>query len=291
MQRHSFLDKPLPYFRSYRDPINIVLGISIFIFLFCFIYRPYAYHAPATTSWAWIALGFASVALVVVGLTHLVLFRFIPVGRQHAHWNAKREILFGLINILLAGTGNYFLALVYLDGPETLEGFFHIIGFTAAIGIFPGIGIWIYKTQWMVLDPVSAEEPPTTVEFLGSNGKISLSIPLQQLSFLESEGNYIRIHYWEGNTLKKQLIRNRMNALEQHLLAYPGLVRCHRSFLVNLDQVTNVRGNRSGYKLTLREIDDELPVSRGYTVQFEEAIRAWPTKTTLLSGDGQYSVG
>ena len=290
MQRHSILDKPLPYFRSYRDPIHIVLGIAIFIFLFCFIYRPYAYHAPAHTSWGWIALGFASVALVVVGLTHLILFRILPVGSEKARWNARREIIFGMINILLSGIGNYFLALVFLDGPDNLEGFFHIIGFTAAIGIFPGIGIWIYKTQWMVLPTVPTEEPSATIDFPGSNGKISLSIPLAQLSFLESEGNYIRISYWEGNTLKKQLVRNRMNALEQHLQTYPGLVRCHRSFLVNLDQVTNVRGNRNGYKLTLREIDGELPVSRGYTARFEEAIRARPGGA-FLSGDGQYSAG
>ncbi len=40
--------------------------------------------------------------------------------------------------------------------------------------------------------------------------------------------------------------------------------RCHRSYIVNLDKVRNLKDNAQGYKLILSEMDFDIPVSRSF---------------------------
>ncbi|WP_089734667.1 LytTR family transcriptional regulator DNA-binding domain-containing protein [Chryseobacterium jejuense] len=44
----------------------------------------------------------------------------------------------------------------------------------------------------------------------------------------------------------------------------PTIKRCHRSYIINLGKVKNIKGNAQGYKLTLPEIDFDIPVSRSF---------------------------
>jgi DNA-binding LytR/AlgR family response regulator len=38
--------------------------------------------------------------------------------------------------------------------------------------------------------------------------------------------------------------------------------RCHKSYVINLDQVNHISGNAQGYKFHLKSAEDLIPVSR-----------------------------
>ena len=68
----------------------------------------------------------------------------------------------------------------------------------------------------------------------------------------------------DENTLKKVTYRVTLSSLEIQLKEASSLIRCHRSYLVNLNKVKNISGNAQGLKLELINQSEIIPVSRNY---------------------------
>jgi len=95
--------------------------------------------------------------------------------------------------------------------------------------------------------------------------KESLSVRVDDLLYLASEGNYINVAYIHADGLVKQkMLRQTMTAIENMLNDCPNVVRCHRAFCVNLHHVTKAHRSSSGLTLTLDATDFLVPVSKTY---------------------------
>ena len=89
--------------------------------------------------------------------------------------------------------------------------------------------------------------------------------------FIRSDNIYIEIYYRIEDSVKKELIRNKLKYTEDILAEYPEFCKCHRSFIVNLKNVKDIKISSQKYYLTFREIDEKIPISRSYSkeiVQF-----------------------
>ena len=64
--------------------------------------------------------------------------------------------------------------------------------------------------------------------------------------------------------MKKVTYRIQLSEFETQLKEASSLVRCHRSYMVNLKKVKNVSGNAQGLKLELINQSEIIPVSRKY---------------------------
>ena len=64
------------------------------------------------------------------------------------------------------------------------------------------------------------------------------------------------------NTLKKVTYRVILSSFEVQLKEASNLVRCHRSYIVNLKKVKNISGNAQGLKLELINQSEIIPLSR-----------------------------
>lgn len=82
----------------------------------------------------------------------------------------------------------------------------------------------------------------------------------------------MNVHYVTAEGKKDKMIRTTIKEAEELLQPYSFLMRCHRAFIVNTRQVTNVKGNALGYKLKVHYFEDEIPVSRNYTKVFREQM-------------------
>ena len=101
------------------------------------------------------------------------------------------------------------------------------------------------------------------IHLQSDNGKDIISITQNSLLFIEAQDNYVAIQYLENETSKKELLRTTMKTLEEKLKPY-SVIRCHRSFMVNLNNIEKVIGN--AHKLNLYVTNSRLPVpvSRSY---------------------------
>jgi hypothetical protein len=123
---------------------------------------------------------------------------------------------------------------------------------------------WL-KSEYVQLQAIHMAGPALRlVHFSSDNGKDQIAVALEDLLYLESQDNYVAVTWVEGEARRANLIRTSLKRLE-NTLDEPLLLRCHRSFMVNLARVRGCRGNRHGLQLSLEGTDRTLPVSRAWT--------------------------
>lgn len=105
------------------------------------------------------------------------------------------------------------------------------------------------------------------------------------LLYLESADNYVCIWYLNKGQLTKFMLRNSLKAIEESL-ADTNVLRCHRSFMVNFDQVKVIRREKEGVYLELGiEKVPDIPISKTYS----EKVTRW-FQTYSSSGLFQFDI-
>jgi len=102
--------------------------------------------------------------------------------------------------------------------------------------------------------------------------KESLQVFVDDIIYAEAVGNYVKFTYWNNGTVAYKTIRNTLQSLTENLKTHSTIIRVHRAFLVNTTHIKKVNGNSAGYKLSLKGISDEIPVSRSYIKNFNERL-------------------
>ncbi|KOV88937.1 LytR family transcriptional regulator [Nocardia sp. NRRL S-836] len=99
-------------------------------------------------------------------------------------------------------------------------------------------------------------------------GTIKL-VPRASVRYVEAQGDYARLHTQDGS----HLVRIPLAQLEERW-ANAGFVRIHRSYLVALPLVSELRMTANGYAVVIGtgEGAKELPVSRRHTKELKERI-------------------
>ncbi|MFD1528013.1 LytTR family DNA-binding domain-containing protein [Pseudonocardia aurantiaca] len=94
-------------------------------------------------------------------------------------------------------------------------------------------------------------------------------VPRSAVRYVEAQGDYARLHTHEGS----HLVRIPLSVLEDRWRD-AGFVRIHRSFLVSLPLVTELRLSGSGYVVRVGTGPDcaELPVSRRHTRELKDRL-------------------
>lgn len=107
-----------------------------------------------------------------------------------------------------------------------------------------------------------AEDDPTIpVELAGT----TRMLPRSAVRWVEAQGDYARLHTAEGS----HLVRVPLATLAERW-ADAGFVRIHRSYLVQLRLITELRLANSGYVVVIDET--ELPVSRRHTRELKDRL-------------------
>jgi DNA-binding LytR/AlgR family response regulator len=90
--------------------------------------------------------------------------------------------------------------------------------------------------------------------------------------FIRSANNYIEVFWKEGDTVKNQMVRCSMAYAEELMKEYKFIVKCHRSYIVNINHIERFEGNLQGYKLYFDKIDFPIPVSKNFAGKLQESI-------------------
>ena len=88
-------------------------------------------------------------------------------------------------------------------------------------------------------------------------------VPTAQVDWLESDGNYVRVHVGRAS----HLVRNTLAAFESELDGQL-FARIHRRFIVNLDRVAEVQPWFAGDSIVILHDGTKLRLSRTYREQF-----------------------
>jgi DNA-binding LytR/AlgR family response regulator len=110
------------------------------------------------------------------------------------------------------------------------------------------------------------------VTIMDEKGKVAMNIAMRHIVYFKSEDNYILLYYKHDQELRKELIRTNLKKLEQELVM-PNLLRIHRSYMINSQNLLSAIRTPRGYKVKM-DVDSQhhLPVSISYQRIFEERL-------------------
>lgn len=272
----SFLQQPYPV-RDLRfvKALYQALLSGVLISFILLVFQPfgtYNWHHPYKTV---ILSGYGVVAVVANLLDFAATHKFSKTIFAEQSWTIWKEITRNMAGFIVAG----FLCVVYgyWAGlmPFSLSQITYMVVICFLIGIIPATVLVLLNYTYLLHkynQPVIphhvstgiVEEDNKVLELVAENGKDHVIIPANELLYISASDNYCTIVFHEHEKLQKVLLRSSLSRLESQLNV-SGIIRCHRSFIVNLSQVRKITGNAQGYKLHFDILDEPIPVSRSYS--------------------------
>jgi DNA-binding LytR/AlgR family response regulator len=123
------------------------------------------------------------------------------------------------------------------------------------------------KLEKLEGSPVLKTSFPLMLAFHDEKGELRFSLKTQDLLYLEAADNYVIIHYWDNTKQTKYIIRNSLKNMEAGLME-AGVIRCHRSYMVNFERIKIIRKEKDGLVIELDLVEKRsIPVSKNYVDQ------------------------
>lgn len=118
-----------------------------------------------------------------------------------------------------------------------------------------------------------SEFSDSIIHFKDEKGTLKLSIKQNYILYIESADNYVKVFYYNKNKIVNCILRNSLKNVEEMLRPY-GFVRCHRSYIVNIQQVKVVRKEKDGVYIDLDQDGvGDIPISKSY---YEQIMNLFP---------------
>jgi len=280
----KFLNKPYPFNDNFNHNLKVVFGISLGVFLFLQFFQPFELQSIESENKTYIFLGGSIITLLALAFNLLVLPEIFPRLLSSENWKIKKEILWNLWILFTIGIGYFF----YTQFVEFLEFNIFIIIKILLISTIPvALLITINQDRLLKANLKTAIELNKKVSdyqneievpkkqiicFISDNEKEKVEIDINDLLFIRSANNYIEIFRKKGKDYNKYLLRSSLQKAEENLKNFIFIFKCHRTSIVNINNITEITGNSQGYKLKFENIDEEIPVSRSYSNELKKRI-------------------
>lgn len=283
--------KPIPQFiYSRANQILMILFVPIFALIFINIYRPLDFdriddsllkglNISRDASIQLIALMLVAGGMAVAAISRVIL---------RAYTNRRAISYIGYIVWILGEIGAmaslYTLAALFTDTDKSIPELFNnsfiktslilLIPYTMCYTYF----VWQENRRELKVLRKQIDQDETVlqkayVQILDDKGEMRLSIRRESLVLIESADNYVCVYYLNGDKTKKSMIRNTLSRVAEHLQG-SRIVRCHRSYIINLDHAKILHRDKEGVFIELGiEGMPDVPISKTYA----DNVRDWLT--------------
>ena len=286
--------------KSHKETISIRFISTAFMVLAIAIFKPFGLEV-----WQWQAyihlLCLFALGLVSCFITEIILRYIVRMPRSYdrgVSYIISRNLRFQLYNTplvaLLICLYRHFAMSSLVESnqlsPSNYLETLAIIAFLSfAIGLY-----WRFKFRSRYLameleetkllneqlkklpsiDAAETQNSHSLQEELTLSGTTNESVTLQisHLLYIEAVGNYVKVCHLCQGQIHTDMLRTTMKQMEDTLLPYSIIVRCHRAFLVNLTQVEQIISHAGSTQLLIKHCHESLPVSRSNMAQVKAAI-------------------
>lgn len=282
-QLRDYLNRPA---YAVDRPWTLALLNSVVVGLILALFEPFHYRLNSLIQFGVLCV-FMSLAFITSVLGFVVAPKLFPRFHDPDQWTIGKNILHCFLFLLFIGIctfifDRYFLIKADFWTDWGTHDFFVIfsIDMLAAftIGVIPLIfGLFIVENNALKRNLLEAQrlnkllsertrQEKTDTEKITLSGETKDSVHLhpEDILYMEVSGNYVDICYKEEEKEKHKLLRSTIKQMEEEMQAFNYFVRCHRAYIVNINQIRNISGNAQGYRLSLVCTTREIPVSRTY---------------------------
>lgn len=267
--------------------INVIISI-LFALVFLTAYEPFS-------NTAWFQIGFSdrfvwTVVFVGVSSLFLALSRILMtfVHRKVKRFSLLLYICWLLIEIIIIGSFHSLISWFLIGMEDFTFGYIYMKSLMIALIAlgFPymvtDLVILLRDTRRMLnitsSDVVVSDEEaiPAHAQIINitdNNGNLKLSVKLDNLYYIKAEDNYVKIFYMKKGSVASYLLRSKLQTIEQNCQNSGSLMRCHRSYIVNIDKVSVLQNETDGFVIDFdQEGLESIPVSKTYSAKILETF-------------------
>ncbi|MEM6348216.1 MAG: LytTR family DNA-binding domain-containing protein [Bacteroidota bacterium] len=266
-----------------KIPWKNAVGFGLFVGVFLSALRPFGLDDISVGNKTFFIWGYGAITAALMILNVVLARGGFPNLYQEQNWSVGKEIGWMLWNILTIGLANWIYTTYWVNYSWNAETLIYFLLVTLGVGLFPIVLLVLLNANRLLkkhldeaqalqsLRPNTAPKPHTaSLQLKGENQKDEITLQADDLLFIRSADNYVEVQYRSESGIQKRLLRSSLSRIEQYLTKHEQLMRCHRAYIVNLLAVEHFKGDSQGYKLFIRDLAEEIPVSRRYTKAFRE---------------------
>lgn len=267
MERNSF-----SFYDTFKYKLILSFSTAIFFFLFIVFFLPFGVdnHNPnhQYTSDFFLEIFYFFIPLLGFSLLNEFIFRSIIFKVT----SFKKIILWSIWTLFLLSTVVFITYNILGNWHDLrLSSYLEFLTQVPVVLLFPLVGVFFFfkiqSLQRHIEHVLTTKErvldENQLVEFRGQGSKDQIMLSLANFLYGKAQDNYVELYYLEKEQLKKFLIRSSLNNLSESINNLV-IARCHRSYIVNLLNVTAVKGGNKGMTLNINPFDATVPVSRSY---------------------------
>lgn len=279
----SFLTLSYPFKQS-RHLLGDSIAYGVLIWAILYFLQPFGFSLYSGSKCLAAAL-FGFITTCCYALYGWTVLRTLT--RRVRPWRIWHEGCAVLGLILFIAVCNFLLFAYIFHYPITLKIFLLFLYWTLLIGIIMtvlSVGIEYNRSlrerMEELLSNTTEQQKDIMITLHDTNVRgNNLSIPINSLLYIEAQKNNISVCYLKENDGEQPSaqpvrveIHTTLTAAIEELKGYENIFQCHRSFVVNVNNITSAKGNSNGYQLTLGQCSDTIPVSRSYVPRLKSFI-------------------
>ena len=292
--------QPFPFDHRLKAKLASTCLISIGIFFILYVFQPFGLSLLPSSTQLPIIAGYGVVCFVIQFLNRFLLVYLLPKIFKEANWKVYKEIIWYCYNILTVALANFVYSYWLGIYDFSLPDFLRILTITFLVALLPLSLIAVlrynyllnkhlkqlvelnqelqkYHTLYLPKHPteevLSQSLTPIQVLLPSEEKNGNLWLAISELLFVKADDNYLEVFYIQDAKIKKSVLRNTLKNIEVILENHEEIFRCHRSYLVNLQNVKNITGNSQGYRLSFANVDFEVPVARSFAKELKEKMQ------------------
>ena len=269
----------IPKFLSEKKGIWLFLISTLFFaIIFILVYRPAGYMRTSEALSHWNKHIYTAIQ-VIAGFIILAFSRFLFYHLQKKHHFQIRDLIFWLVGEIIVISFSLTVIALFLNADPNL--FFVDLLQRVSFNIVT-ILVIPYGASVLILMLVERrhqiEELNKMIDrqqeqrlassdkmnFYDLGGKLAFSTNRANVLYIEAANNYSNIHYMNEGVEDTFILHNSMKNLDNPE-KYVGLLRCHRGYMVNIENVKILRKEQGMLVLELTQGARPIPVSRTYT--------------------------
>ena len=142
------------------------------------------------------------------------------------------------------------------------------------------------RREEAITQAAALDRSPRMINLYDNNNTLRLTISLDSLYYLESEDNYIKVHYKHNDKIATYMLRCRTKSVEE-ALRDTVMKRCHRSYIVNISKIRFIQDEHRLHFITL---DDDsirpIPLSKSYYESILASLntmKSWKEKVNTIT--------
>ena len=289
MNRFSFTNNIITFLKQPYPIIEnkwwIIIPISLFVTSFLVIFQPFGLGTIEHPLKLYIFIGYGTITFLVLIFDLILIPKIFKQFFDEKYWTVGKNLLFIFLILFTIGLGNFIYSEFFFSFNNSLFKILLLFQFfTLVVGAFPSIILVIINQNRLLKSNLSAakelsnfietdendqKKKSELIKIKSESGNDDVNIIDTELLFIEAQGNYVSVVHFHKKKVQRKLIRTTMKKIEVSLSSYNYLFRCHRAYILNLNQIKSISGNSQGIQLKLKNIDQVILVSRSFVKDFK----------------------